>query len=79
MFVGRGGFVRRPQEPCLYREDEHEARCETEMATTQQKKAEHEANVARLTREIANTTEVIEEKIQAIADTEPDITETDEI
>merc|ERR1719482_1074826 len=43
-------------------EDEHKAWCETEMSTTQQKKATHEANVATLTQQIADTTEVIKEK-----------------
>jgi chromosome segregation ATPase len=58
-------------------EDEHKAWCETEMSTTQQKKTEHEANVAKLTQEIADTTEVIKEKIQAIADTEDAIKAAD--
>merc|ERR1719261_1419606 len=58
-------------------EDEHKAWCETEMSTTQAKKATHEGNVASLTQQIADLTEVIKEKTQSIADTERAIVDAD--
>merc|ERR1719261_2371070 len=59
-------------------EDEHKAWCETELSTTRQKKATHEANVATLTQTIADLTEVIKEKTEAIEQTKAAIVTADE-
>jgi chromosome segregation ATPase len=50
-------------------ETEHKEWCETEIADTQSKKAHHEALVAEFTDKIADETETVAEKKQAIGDT----------